>query len=101
MSNIDPEAFGNAMGELIRKRFEEESHHVDERLKRLESKIEKCMTYAGEFQSALDYKAGTLVRHHGRLLVATKDVKAGASGGTREGAGWEKVFDVRDRSEPL
>ncbi len=37
MSNIDPEAFGNAMGELIRKRFEEESHHVDERLKRLVS----------------------------------------------------------------
>lgn len=93
--SIDPELFGKAVGEAVRKAIDP----LHDRIKQLEaraegqqSRLDKCVAYGGDFQSALDYKAGTMVRRDNGLFLAVRQIKAGGSLNTREGGGWERII---------
>ena len=87
MSNIDPEAFGEAIGEMIREVHDTLSARIDT----MQARVEKAMTYTGEFQTPLDYPAGSLVRRGEHLYVASKAIGAGGQPPNREGSGWQMI----------
>lgn len=85
---FDHEAFGAAMGQLILESIEPLKKRIDG----MQSKLDKCMTFAGDHQSALDYPPGSLVRRDGGTYVSVKAIKAGSVFSSREGGGWERVL---------
>lgn len=89
--NIDAEEFGKAVGAAVRK----VADRLEKRIAELESKLDaladSSLKYAGEFQEALDYKRGAVVKSGGDLYTAVRDVQAGKSIPGRHGAGWTKM----------
>lgn len=86
--SFDAEAFGAAVGEIIR----EAVMPLHARIDGMQAKLDKCMTYAGEHQTGLDYGRGSLVRRDGGVYLAVKAVKAGSAFSAREGSGWERII---------
>ncbi|MDN4587575.1 hypothetical protein DBA29_03560 [Xenophilus aerolatus] len=86
--DFDPEMFGKAVGEMIRDAVEP----LHKRIEGMQAKLDKCLSFAGEWQSALDYPKGSLVRRGDQFFVATKHQHSGGSLSGREGSGWEKIF---------
>jgi len=99
MANIDPELLGQELAKVVNEKFAQAMTGINERMRALEaktegmqSKLDKCMAFAGDFQSALDYGPGSLVRRNGEMYVAVKHIKAGTPFTAREGSGWERVL---------
>lgn len=86
--DFNPEMFGAAMGEIVREAVEP----LHKRIDGMQAKLDRCMSYAGEHQSALDYAPGSLVRRDGGMYVAVKSIKAGTAFSSRDGGGWERVI---------
>lgn len=86
--DFNPEMFGEAMGEMLKEVREELMKRIDG----MQAKLDKCMTFAGDHQTALDYGPGALVRRDGGMYVAVKSIKAGTAFSARDGGGWERVI---------
>ncbi len=84
--------FAELFGAEVGKKLKEIETKLMIRIDGMQAKLDKCMTYAGEFQSALDYAPGSLVRRNGEMYVAVKHIKAGTAFTAREGSGWERVI---------
>lgn len=76
---IDPEAFGKAMGEIVREvkealvsQINQLKGEVESLSRRLESAEERGMKYCGTWQRAMDYRRGDCVTHKGSLWTALK-----------------------------
>lgn len=95
--NIDPEAFGAAVGEQLREMHEE----IMKRIEGMQARVDKCVTFAGEWQAALDYPKGALVKKGHRLLIATKPHRSGDSIRWGDGTGWEKVFENKEEKNDI
>lgn len=83
---FDPEMFGAAIGELIRETVEP----LAARIKQLETR--PVMAFAGEWQSALSYPAGSIVRQGGAAYVALRSIDVGKAPPARQGGGWERII---------
>lgn len=86
--DFDPEAFGAAIGELIR----DAVAPLQARIDGMQAKLDKAVSFAGDWQSSMNYAPGSLVRHGQETFVSVKHVKAGAAFTSREGSGWERIF---------
>ncbi|MBH2010057.1 MAG: hypothetical protein I8H71_10190 [Xanthomonadaceae bacterium] len=92
--SFDAERFGAAVGQAIAdatKPLTERIKQLEERTVGMQSKLDKCMAYAGEWQQANDYPPGSTVRRGSELYVATRHIKSGATLTARDGSGWERV----------
>lgn len=92
--SIDFEMFGTAVGDTIiaaLKPLKERIKQLEERTEGMQSKLDKCMSFAGDWQQASDYKPGALVRRGEDLFVATRHIKSGAALAARDGSGWERI----------
>jgi hypothetical protein len=92
--NFDPEMFGQAIGEAILKAVKplaERIKQLEQRTEGMQSKLDKCMAYAGDFQQSLDYPPGSTVRRGAEVFVATRLIKSGGPLIAREGSGCERV----------
>lgn len=87
-TSFDPELFGEAVADLIR----ETVAPLRARIKALEeSRAEGVMRHAGEFQRALAYRGGDVVRSGEGLYVATRDIEAGKADPQRQGSAWDRL----------
>ncbi len=95
---FNAEMFGAAMGELIHETVEP----LQERIKQLEERIEGmqkaldatrkgALAFAGDWQSALSYPQGTVVRFGGAIHTAVRDITPGKAEPNRQGSGWERL----------
>lgn len=83
---FDAEEFGKAVGAGVRKVAE----RLEKRIAELESR-QSGMMFMGEFQDALSYPSGAVVKHSGELYCAIRDVTAGKTLPGRHGSGWTKM----------
>ena len=86
--SFDPEMFGQAIGETIKEAVE----RLENRIDGMQAKLDKCMAFSGNFQNALDYAPGALVRRGGQMFVATRHIKSGGKLVARDGSGWERII---------
>jgi hypothetical protein len=92
--SFDLELFGKEVGKAIvdaTKPLAERIKQLEQRTEGMQSKMDKCMAYAGDFQQVLDYPPGSTVRRGSELYVATRHIKSGAQLTAREGSGWERL----------
>lgn len=92
--DFDFELFGAEVGKAIvnaTKPLAERIKQLEQRTEGMQSKLDKCMAYAGDWQQSLDYPPGSAVRRGSELYVATRHIKAGGGLPTRDGSGWERV----------
>lgn len=92
--DFDPELFGAAIGEMLkeqREALEKQIQQMGQKVEGMQSKLDKCMSYAGDWQQALDYPPGSTVRRGSELYVATRHIKSGGNLSAREGSGWQCV----------
>ena len=100
MSNLgfDPETFGAAVGALIRETVEP----LQKRIKQLEDRTEgmqlavdatrkNALAFSGDWQSALNYSQGAVVRYGGAAYAAVRAIPAGKAEPNRQGGGWERL----------
>ena len=95
---IDPKLLGSELGKIVRETIDREMARVtdlEQRIDGMQNKLDHlsqhAMTYAGEYQRALPYKPGQVVRVADRLFVALKNVKPSTADPAREGSYWERI----------
>jgi hypothetical protein len=90
--SFDPEEFGTAIGQLMREQresFELQIKQLTATVEGMQAKVDKSVSFVGDWQQAMDYRQGALVRRGADLFVAVRAVKAGSPLTAREGSGWE------------
>ncbi|RZL68765.1 MAG: hypothetical protein EOP77_00125 [Variovorax sp.] len=85
-ASFDAEAFGAAVGELMAEKL----GRMERRLVGMQAKIDKALSFAGDFQPTLDYPIGTAVRWQGGVFIAAKAMRAGGGEPSRNAA-WIKL----------
>ena len=98
MTHADITLICQEIGKAIRERIEDETRPLLERMSALEAKtqgmqdrLDKCLSFAGEWQCALDYRPGTLVRRGQEVFVSVRHVRSGGTLAARDGSGWERI----------
>lgn len=77
------ELFGEAVGHAINKA----TRPLHERIKQLEA--QKALHFAGDWQEALSYSPGAVVRHAGALHVLNREAPPGHA--PRAGSAWQRI----------
>ncbi|NPU91917.1 MAG: hypothetical protein HPY82_08385 [Gammaproteobacteria bacterium] len=84
------EAFGEEFAKAVGKAIVNAINPLKERISELESR-QGGMKFMGEFQDALSYPVGAVVKYGGALYCAVRDIQADKSLPGRHGAGWTKM----------
>jgi hypothetical protein len=90
--NFDPEAFGAAIGQLMREQresFELQIKQLTAKLEGMQDRVDKGASFVGDWQQSMDYRQGSIVRRGADLYVAVRNVKSGNPLTARDGSGWE------------
>lgn len=78
------ELFAEAVGQAI----SEATRQLRERIKQLES--QPAMHFAGDWQEALSYQPGAVVRHAGALHILNRETPPGHA--PRAGSAWQRIM---------
>lgn len=78
------EMFGEAVGQAI----SEATRPLHERIQQLEG--QKALHFAGDWQEALSYSPGAVVRHAGGLHVLNREAQPGHA--PRAGSAWQRIM---------
>lgn len=78
------EQFGEAIGQAIN----DATRPLHERIKALEA--QKAMSYCGDWQEALSYQPGAVVRHAGALHILNRETQPGQA--PRAGSAWTRIL---------